>query len=281
MRRGYLKPSLHASGEAVLFVRLPELLASEASIVLASGLIERGRADAVETARSMVSLTSRLPLGDIIAAHSFADAMRGNTGVPLDVVSEMVGMPPERTPITPGMKAAIHVPGIGMMEMTFQADGSFVGESDGQRHTFTADPGEGPGELIGHSHAWLILSHLAGQRIGIVRGSDTERIDLELLAEVGRCPHPLRRPDSVFEGRGILTHHIAGYGEVSATRPASSNPSRSPFLGASVKKDRSSKSGFERPSKTALSHCLPGSTLHYARRRNLRTTYGGLGPSGC
>lgn len=214
LTRGYLKPSLHASGEAVLFVRLPELLASEASIVLASGLIERGRADAAETARSMASVTSRLPLGDIIAAHSFADAMRGSAGVPLDVVSELVRMPPERTPITPGMKAAMHVPGIGMMEMTFQADGSFVGEFEGKRRTFASDPSEGAGEMIGHSHAWLILSHLCGQRIGIVRGSDMERIDLALLSEVGGCPHTLRRPDVGFEARGIFTHQIAGYGEV-------------------------------------------------------------------
>lgn len=214
LRRGYLKPSLHSSGESVLFVRLPELLASEASIVLASDLIERGRADAAEAARSMVSVTSRLPLGDIIAAHSFADAMRGSTGVPLDVVAELVRMPPERTPIRPGMKAAMHVPGIGMMEMTFQADGSFVGEFDGQRHRFSVDPDEGPGQLIGHSHAWLILSHLGGQRIGIVRDGEPERIDLAILSEVGRCPHTLRRPDLEFEGRGISTHEIPGYGEV-------------------------------------------------------------------
>jgi hypothetical protein len=161
----------------------------------------------------MVSVTSRLPLGDIIAAHAFADAIRGSTGVPLDVVAELVRMPPERSPISPGMKAAMHVPGVGMMEMTFQADGSFVGELYGKSHTFAIDPGESPGELIGQSHAWLILSHLAGQRIGIVRGSGTERIDLALLGEIGRCPHPLRRPDSIAEGRGVLTHNIAGYGE--------------------------------------------------------------------
>lgn len=92
--------------------------------------------------------------------------MRGSAGVPLDVVSELVGMPPERTPITPGMKAAMHVPGIGMMEMAFQADGSFVGEFEGKRHTSAGDPNEGAAEMIGHCHAWSILSHLCGQRIG-------------------------------------------------------------------------------------------------------------------
>ncbi|MGY3585698.1 hypothetical protein ACVIGB_005247 [Bradyrhizobium sp. USDA 4341] len=72
--------------------------------------------------------------------------------------------------------------------------------------------------MIGHSHAWLILSHLCGQRIGIVRGSDMERIDLALLSEVGGCPHALRRPDVGFEARGIFTHQIAGYGEVVCNR---------------------------------------------------------------
>jgi hypothetical protein len=169
--RGFLKPVLHASGEAVLFVRLPELLASEASVVLASDLIERGRKDPAETTRSIVALTSRLPLGDIIAAYSFADAMRGRGGVPLNFVSALVGMPPKRTPIKPDMRAAIHVPGVGMMDMTFQADGSFVGEFEGQRRTFSIDPDEGAGELIGDFHPWLILSHLAGQRIALRPGA--------------------------------------------------------------------------------------------------------------
>jgi hypothetical protein len=212
--RGFLKPVLHASGEAVLFVRLPELLASEASIVLASDLVERARKDAAEAAKWLVTLTSRLPLGDIIAAFSFADAVRGNVGVPLNVVSELVAMPPKQTPITPGMKAAIHIPGVGMMEMTFQADGSFVGELEGRQRTFPADPDEGTGQLMGNYHPWLILSHLAGQRMVIDRAGEAIRIDLPLLAKVGACPHVLRRPDTVLEVRGVPTHRVAGYGEV-------------------------------------------------------------------
>ncbi|MCA1394553.1 type I restriction enzyme HsdR N-terminal domain-containing protein [Bradyrhizobium sp. IC3123] len=215
MTRGYLKPSLHASGEPVLFVRLPELLASEASAVLSPDLIERARNDAADMARSLVEITSRLPLGDIIAACAFADAMmHGNSGVPLDAVSALVEMPPKKTPITPGMKVAMHVPGIGMMDMTFQDDGSFVGEFKGHRHTFPVDPDEGLGEMIGDYHAWLILSHLAGQRIGFIRQDETVRIDLELLAKIGRCPHVLRRPDTVIHSRGVLTHHITGYGQI-------------------------------------------------------------------
>jgi hypothetical protein len=111
------------------------------------------------------------------------------------------------------MKAAIHMPGIGMMEMTFQADGSFVGEFEGHRHTFPADPDEDPA-LMGNSHAWLILSLLAGQRVAIKRDGELYRIDLALLGKVGSCPHVLRRPDNLLGGRGVLNHRIRGYGEV-------------------------------------------------------------------
>jgi hypothetical protein len=112
------------------------------------------------------------------------------------------------------MKAAIHVPGVGMMDVTFQADGSFVAEFEGRCQTFPADPNEGAGELMGDFHAWLILSHLAGQRMVIDRDGEAIRIDLALLGKVGTCPHVLRRPDTVLEGRGVLTHNIPGYGEV-------------------------------------------------------------------
>lgn len=212
--RGFLKPVLHASGEAVLVVRLPELLASEASRVLASDLIERASKDSSEAARWLVASSSRIPLGDIIAAYSFADAARGSAGLPFNVVSELVAIPPRQTPITPGMEAVMHVPGIGMMKVTFQADGSVVGELNGRSHSFPADPNEATSELTADSHAWLILSHLAGQRIGIQRGDDVIRVDLGLLRTVGAYPHILRRPDSFLGPGGVLKHDIPEYGEV-------------------------------------------------------------------
>ena len=212
--RGYLKPVLHSSGEAVLFVRLPELLASEASFVLAPHLIERAHKNTADAAQWLVTVTSRIPLGDIIAAHSFVDTVQGRGGIPLDVLSALIEMPPRQTPITPGMRAAIHLPGVGMMDMTFQADGSFTGEFEGQKQTFPADPSGDNGQLLGEIHAWLILSHLAGQRMVIDRDHEAYRIDLPLLGKIGTCPHVLRRPDTIIEGQGVLTHQIADYGEV-------------------------------------------------------------------
>jgi hypothetical protein len=211
MARGFLKPMIHASRDPVLFVRVPEFLASEASLVLGGELMKRVAKEAEEAARWLVSVTSRIPLGDIIAAHAFADAVQGERGVPLDVVRALATMPPRWTPITPGMRAVVHVPNVGMMEVTFEEDGSFTAEIDGERQKIPADGEEEPG-MLGDYHPWLILSHLAGQRI--VYGSDSTRLDLELLGLVGSCPHVLRRPDAFLEGSGVQTHDITGYGEV-------------------------------------------------------------------
>ncbi|WP_315755905.1 MULTISPECIES: type I restriction endonuclease [unclassified Bradyrhizobium] len=213
--RGFLKPVLPRSGDALLYVRLPELLASEASIVVASELSDRARKKPTKAAEWLVGLTSRLPLGDIIGAYAFIDAVGdGERGLPLNVMSALVEMEPKTKAVTPGMKAAMLAPGIGVMNVTFQDDGSLIAEFDGQRHTIAMDPDERVGELIGDSHAWLILSHLAGQRMGIERDGRMYRLDLALLGKIGACPLILRRPDNLLEGRGIQTHPIPGYGEV-------------------------------------------------------------------
>jgi hypothetical protein len=211
--RGYLKPILHDSGEAVLFVRLPELLASEAANVLASELEVRARKDPREAAKWLASLSSRLPLGDIIAAHSFVDAA-GRSGVPLNLIAALVDSPPESVPINPGTKAVLHMPGVGMVDVTFQADGSLLAEIDGRRQVIARDPDSDDQSLMSNLQPWLILSHLAGQRMAFERDGKMQRVDYSLLVEVGTCPHLLRRPDTDFEGPGVPTHEIPGYGEV-------------------------------------------------------------------
>ena len=154
MASGYLKPAIHDSGVPVLFVRLPELLASEASRVLAEELMARAESDAAEAARWLVAVTSRIPLGDIIAAHAFADAVQGQRGVPLDVVWALAEMPPRWTPIAAGTRAAMYLDGVGMVDMTFEEDGSFTAEVGGRTQKFPADPDESAG-LLGDYHPWM------------------------------------------------------------------------------------------------------------------------------
>jgi hypothetical protein len=211
MARSFLKPAIHPSGEPVLFVRLPELLASEASQVLARALTERAAESAADAARWLASVTSRIPLGDVIAAHAFVDAAQSNKSVPLDAVRMLAEMPPRFEPISPGTRAAMHLDGVGVVDVTFEEDGSYTTEIDGEKHTIEADPDE-PAGWLGDYHPWMILSHLAGQRIAY--GDDSERLDFELLGLVGSCEHVLRRPDNFMQGDGVQTHSIPGKGEV-------------------------------------------------------------------
>ena len=210
MKNGYLKPAIHDSGAPVLFVRLPELLASEASPILAVELMAKAASDPFEAARWLVATTSRIPLGDIIAAHAFPDAVHGQQGVPLEVVRALSEMPPHWEPIRAGTKAAIYIEG-SMVDVTFEEDGSFTAEVAGKTQRFPADPDE-PAGLLGDHHPWMILSHLAGQRM--VYGPADTRLDLELLGLVGSCAHVLRRADNFMQGSGVQTHVIPAYGEV-------------------------------------------------------------------
>jgi hypothetical protein len=207
MARGYARPANHSSAGHVLYIRVPELLASEASRVLAEELIERSDGDPAESARWLSATTSYLPLGDIVAAHAFADMTLAGGHVPSGVVRELTEMPPTPAPIRPGMRAAALIGG-RMVDLTFDEDGSVVVELDGQTHKIPVDTNDA-GTMVGDHQPWMILSHLAGQRL-----EAGGRLDLRLLGLVGSCPNILRRPDDLSMERGTWTHSIPGYGEV-------------------------------------------------------------------
>ena len=207
MAHGYVRPGIHDAAGPVLYIRVPELLASEASRVLAEELVERSAADAGEAARWLSATTSYLPLGDIVAAYAFADATMSGGHVPVAVVQKLTEMPPTPAPIRPGMRAAALIGG-RMVDLEFDEDGAFVVEVDGETHRIPIDADDA-GTMIGDHQPWMILSHLSGQRLG-----GEERLDLGLLGLVGSCPHVLRRPDDLSADRGTWTHSIPGYGEV-------------------------------------------------------------------
>lgn len=214
MAQGFLKSATHTSGTAVIFVRLPELLASEASLLLSGDLLVRAQHDAKKAARWLVKVTSHIPLGDIIGAYAFANAAKKRGGALLNVATALIDMPPQSKPVTPGVRTAMHFPGVGVIDVTFEADGSFTAESDGKRLVIPADKEDEAPVMVGDYHPWLILSHLAGHRLVVEARGDRMRLDLELLGVVGRCPHVLRRPDTFLARNGVPTHHFSGHGEV-------------------------------------------------------------------
>jgi hypothetical protein len=211
MSCGYVKSAIHESGAYVLYVRVPELLASEASRVLADDLIARAAANMAEAAQWIDAVTSRIPLGDIIAAHAFADIASSQRSIPVGVLRALIDTSPRYVPIAAGTRAATHIAGVGIVDLTFDEDGSITYEANGKTEKVLPDPDEPPGWL-GNHHPWMILSHLAG--LPMAYGDDAERLDLSLLGLVGSSSHVLRRPDNFMSESGVWTHTIPGYGEV-------------------------------------------------------------------
>jgi hypothetical protein len=76
------------------------------------------------------------------------------------------------------------MPGVGMVDVTFQADGSLLAEIDGRRQVIALDPDDDDQSLMSNVQPWLILSHLAGQRMAIEREGKMQRVDYTLLIEV-------------------------------------------------------------------------------------------------
>lgn len=62
--------------------------------------------------------------------------------VPIDLITALIESPPEKRVIAPGTRAAMHLPGAGMMDMTFQGDSSIALNAHGQSHKIQADPGD-------------------------------------------------------------------------------------------------------------------------------------------
>jgi hypothetical protein len=214
IKHGLLKPSLHESGEAILVVRLPELVISELAAILASELEQRVQADP-EAAAEWLSHTSALvPLGDIVGAQALFDvAERG--GVTLNLISALLSERPRQETIGPGTKAAMHMPGIGVVKLTFREDGALVIDARGFREVVPASPDD-RNSMSADLESWLLLSHLAARQF-IAQSADGKnmgRIDAALLLELGACPIVLRRPGRELTRRGILTHSLSAHGEI-------------------------------------------------------------------
>lgn len=69
VKDGYLKPTMQPSGEPVLIVRLPELLASELATVIAHELTQPELSDPATAAGWLAGASSNLPLGDVVTAQ--------------------------------------------------------------------------------------------------------------------------------------------------------------------------------------------------------------------
>jgi hypothetical protein len=211
---GILRPRTHASGEAILSVRLPELLASELALLLAGELETRitNNGDAKDAAEWLTGASRGLPLGDIVAAQAICDAAR-NGSIGWNLIDALLSIPPREESIPPGSRLAMLLPDGNTAHITVEEGGLMLALPDGRRHLIPPDEDDQFGSLIADMHNWLMLSHLA-LRPFVLQSPDgtTGRIVPALLLELGTCKLPLRGPQNDPERNSVLTHSAPGYG---------------------------------------------------------------------
>ncbi|HET6843542.1 MAG TPA: hypothetical protein VFK06_17955 [Candidatus Angelobacter sp.] len=211
--QGYLRLMMHDSGEPIIVVTVPELLASEAAHILGMELLIRVNSDAKAAAEWLVKTATGIPLGDILAAQAVLDAALYQGSLPLDLLSALINSRPEPRPMAPGTRAAIYLPSIGVMDMTIEKDGVIAVQAHGRRVNIQ-EGGSEPPVAYANVHAWLILSHLAGCPWGIERDGHVEaRVDPAILTEVATCPIVLRAVGPDPEMSAVATHRTP-HGEV-------------------------------------------------------------------
>ena len=211
---GVLKPGVDASGEATLYIRLAEPLASELSRLLAEELGKKIPTGVKKAAAWLAKTAAALPLGEIVAAQAVFEA--ASTGVVmLSFINALVNTPPREEKINPGIYA-IHIPGRGLRRLHFQEDGSLLWTDNGEEYVVQPEPDEGLGAFIADMSSWLILSHLALRPFEMESpdGNGRERVDPLLLLEIGTCPHVLRGPQNDPKKNAVLVHDVPGHGSI-------------------------------------------------------------------
>ena len=210
VQRGFLRPILHESGEAVLVSRVPELIASEAADLLALELLAKATDDVKPAAEYLSRKASSIPLGDVVGAQALIDAAHRHGSLRLGLIEALIASPPEKKAMPPGTKAALYFPGAGAIDMTFQDGGSILLQAHGQRHKIESDPGDEQHFAYGNIHSYMILSHLSSRPFAIEQGGEIgPRLDPAILMEVGACPVVLRAAQNPPEiGSGILVHEL-------------------------------------------------------------------------
>lgn len=210
--RGFAKRSTNEDNDSVVVARLPELLASEIALLLASQLKQR-MSDPESAAAWFIRRCAKTPLGDIIGAHALFDCVEMGGSIPLNFIGHMLSTKPRAEKLKPGMKLAMSHPDAGRVNLTIQANGKVVVEGRGIRGILKMEDFE-DGDLYADMDSWMILAHLAGHRFAIQSpdGQIIGRADPMLLTEIGTAPMALRRSVQDEAMGSVPMHHVEGHG---------------------------------------------------------------------
>ncbi|QXI00409.1 type I restriction enzyme HsdR N-terminal domain-containing protein [Pseudomonas monsensis] len=201
---GYLKPAIHqVTAEHISYVRQPALLASEISRFIKSEIIRRSEKDPADAATWLIDAASRLPLGDVIAAHALLEASTEDEGLPIGVMLKLLKTKPQSKSPTPGTTYAGLHPEIGYIKFRVVRD--TVIELFVKGGSKILDLGVPVGELLEDITPWQILSHVCGVRTEIMDESGSlVRIEQSFLIDIASASFPLLSSHPML---GQLPHH--------------------------------------------------------------------------
>ncbi|MBS1954932.1 MAG: hypothetical protein JST89_12140 [Cyanobacteria bacterium SZAS-4] len=189
VQQGYLRGLEPINGEEIFVVSIPELLASELSLMFAQRMIEM---EDDEIAHAMSALATCLPFGDIVGAYALLDFISEQNEVPIDVIWKLLEMKPEREVVSPGRRVSGVFDG-KMRSLTFHENNEVDVFVNGERRRITIP--EAPSTTS--TGGWLILSQFSGLRMGAISEDGNYRYKLseELMLTTATCPFPLVRPN--------------------------------------------------------------------------------------
>lgn len=206
---GFVRPAIQ-SDEPVLYVRLPELVASELSKKISKEIAKLLRNGIPEAAELLINAAQHLPLGDIVAAQSVMDCMADTGTCPYDLIVTLLDLKPTERPVQPGTKFGLDFPGVGYVMVDYLEGGKVKFKANGK--IITADLSEVDfGAVIENAHPWTILSHLVN-RLAANRtdGDGVVVMAPYLIKEIGESELLLRRPGQTLDSRRAPMHDIQG-----------------------------------------------------------------------
>ncbi|WP_416759379.1 hypothetical protein ACNI65_21955 [Roseateles sp. So40a] len=210
---GLAKQSISDASDAVISIRLPELLASELAIVLAEQLTETAQQDAGKAAAWLASMANCLHLGDVVAAQAVLDAVGTNGKLPYDVIDSLLSTPPTRGAPAVGRSVLTLDPDGVLIEMTVLEGGRMLVVKEGKQRVIQLED-DASGLEYEHLEQWLILSHLAGVPFIAENEDAAGRLDHELALVVGSADVVLRRPGGSPDVVAVPTHDVPSVGSM-------------------------------------------------------------------
>lgn len=217
LQAGLLRRGKAYSGDIVYIVRVPELFGQELARRLSTLLPRRVNTNADEAAKWLISICSKIPLGDAIGAHAISNSLVEMNGPQqyLDLINGLLKQPPRKGRLTPGSTVVTLIPNVGLVDIEIGKKGTMTIRQRGGSAQPVKVEIEEDEELttLSNMDGWLILSQMREFRL-VLEDENDELLNIAapLLLELGTCPEILRRPSQNLEE--IHTHPIEG-GQIS------------------------------------------------------------------